>query len=407
MTMPTTALGASSQADARLERRRQRLGQADHGDQGDEQKPRLTERGGSRAAARARPGRTPCRPAENSRGGARSGRRRRSRRARARPRRRRSSCDVVKTGPGVVVVTFGHDQRQPGKRAEHGERGTRARDLETLLVMMRAAHQQAQPDDAVAHDHDGGEHRVAGQRRAAGRPDHHRDDQRHLDDGDGDGEQQRAERLADPMRHDLGVIDGGKDRGDQQEAGRRGDRTSRTQHHRQYQHGPPARATSSSTMGSVGSLPCRSYIVIRFEWESVWSSSGKGNGRGSWDGRAGGACRPGRSFGIVFATVSRVGMPPGAHGARRARALAKHRSPAHEQRRERRRPLHLCLRCAAGLDLAVQLHVGRIQHRCRRVPPDLGGACPHAAAGAGDRLVFRQGRRGRGRGEPGLPTCRA
>ena len=40
--------------------------------------------------------------------------------------------------------------------------------------------------------------------------DHQGDDQRHLDDGDGDGEHQRPERLADPVSDHLGVVDGGE-----------------------------------------------------------------------------------------------------------------------------------------------------------------------------------------------------
>ena len=47
---------------------------------------------------------------------------------------------------------------------------------------------------------------------------HQRHDQPDLDDGDGDGQDQRAERLADAVRDDLGVIDGGQHRAGQQQA---------------------------------------------------------------------------------------------------------------------------------------------------------------------------------------------
>ena len=46
---------------------------------------------------------------------------------------------------------------------------------------------------------------------------HHRDDQRDLDHGDREREDQRAERLADPVRDHFGVMDGGEHRGDQQD----------------------------------------------------------------------------------------------------------------------------------------------------------------------------------------------
>mgnify|MGYP003694644191 CR=1 FL=1 len=42
---------------------------------------------------------------------------------------------------------------------------------------------------------------------SAGAGDHDRDDQRHLDDRHGDGQHERAERLADAVRDDLGVVD--------------------------------------------------------------------------------------------------------------------------------------------------------------------------------------------------------
>ena len=62
-------------------------------------------------------------------------------------------------------------------------------------------------------DHHRGEDGVAGEgRRLRAAGDHQRDDQRHLDHGDGDGEHQRPERLTDPVGHHLGVVHGGEHR---------------------------------------------------------------------------------------------------------------------------------------------------------------------------------------------------
>jgi len=64
--------------------------------------------------------------------------------------------------------------------------------------------------------HHGGEDGVARQRAGCSRlRQHHRDDERHLDGGAAQGEDQRAERLAHAVRHHLGMMDGGKHRGDQ------------------------------------------------------------------------------------------------------------------------------------------------------------------------------------------------
>ena len=58
--------------------------------------------------------------------------------------------------------------------------------------------------------------RVAGQRaRGFAAREHQCDDQRGLDDGDREREDQRAEGLADPKRDDLGMVHGRENRGDQ------------------------------------------------------------------------------------------------------------------------------------------------------------------------------------------------
>jgi len=69
--------------------------------------------------------------------------------------------------------------------------------------------EQAQADDAITYDHNGGENCVAGQtclfRRSSN---HDGDDQSDLNDCDGDSEDKCAERLAGSMGDYLGVING-------------------------------------------------------------------------------------------------------------------------------------------------------------------------------------------------------
>ena len=75
---------------------------------------------------------------------------------------------------------------------------------------------QAEADDAVADDHHGGEHGVARQRVLAGATEElERNDQRHFDDGDGKGEDQRAKGLADTVGHRLRMLHGHHHAGDQ------------------------------------------------------------------------------------------------------------------------------------------------------------------------------------------------
>jgi hypothetical protein len=145
----------------------------------------------------------------------------RKRELRRRPHRARHRDRVV-----------GQHERQHRKRGQHGERRARAFELKRLHAVPQAAQQQTQADDAVAHDHDRGEHRVSRERRlrVASR-EHHGYDQRDLDHRDGDRERERTERLTDPMRDDFGVVDGGEDdagqaRGDDHEE-RRGTRGKR------------------------------------------------------------------------------------------------------------------------------------------------------------------------------------
>ena len=90
---------------------------------------------------------------------------------------------------------------------EDSERSQRALELEALLVMADPAREQADADEAVADDHDGGENRVARQARLL-RPagDHDGDDERHLNDRDGERQHQGAVGLTHLMGHHFGMV---------------------------------------------------------------------------------------------------------------------------------------------------------------------------------------------------------
>jgi hypothetical protein len=65
-----------------------------------------------------------------------------------------------------------------------------------MLPVLILAKQQAQPDEAVEHDHDHREHRVAADRRFARPGVHDRGDHHRFQTGHGECQHQRAERLA-------------------------------------------------------------------------------------------------------------------------------------------------------------------------------------------------------------------
>jgi hypothetical protein len=71
-------------------------------------------------------------------------------------------------------------------------------DPELDHPVLERADQQAQPDHAVADNHERREHGVAGHGRGALGRGHQHQDQPDLDHRDGDRQDQRAERLADP-----------------------------------------------------------------------------------------------------------------------------------------------------------------------------------------------------------------
>ena len=149
-------------------------------------------------------------------------------------------------GTGSRGRIIRNDERERGECGQHRQRRAGALQLEVLLVMAGAADQQAKPDDSVANQHDRRKDRVARKSSFVVRMgDHDGNDQRHLDDGDRDRQDQCAERLADAMRHDLGMVDGGKNSGDQDNArGRQhhaataNDDRSAEDHPRQQRPGP-------------------------------------------------------------------------------------------------------------------------------------------------------------------------
>ena len=83
-----------------------------------------------------------------------------------------------------------------------------AGDLKVLLAVPQAADQDADADQPVADDHHHREHGIARQRRHGLVAEHDGRDQRHLDDGDRERQQQRAVGLADPLGDRFGMMHG-------------------------------------------------------------------------------------------------------------------------------------------------------------------------------------------------------
>lgn len=110
----------------------------------------------------------------------------------------------------------GQNERKRREGSEHGQSGARPLELKSLFAMAGAAPQQARADNAITNDHHRGKNRVACEVRLFHRScDDHGDDQRDLNDGDGDGQNNRAEWFADPMRDHFGMVDGCENGGDE------------------------------------------------------------------------------------------------------------------------------------------------------------------------------------------------
>ena len=131
------------------------------------------------------------------------------------------SCGCVVQRTEFLGRKVRKNHRETGQRNEDGQSGARALSLKSLFVVADAAPQQTRADDAVADDHDRRENRVAGQSRLlGGRCDHDRDDERRLDHRYGQGEDKRAERLANAVSDHLRMVHRGKDGAEQSGSGR-------------------------------------------------------------------------------------------------------------------------------------------------------------------------------------------
>ena len=93
--------------------------------------------------------------------------------------------------------------------------------------MRKTAQQNAEADDAGADDHHGSVDRVARQdRHVLAACNHHRENERGLNRGHGQGKYERAKGLAHAMRDDFGVVDRCEDRPHQSDAAQHGEQRS-------------------------------------------------------------------------------------------------------------------------------------------------------------------------------------
>ena len=102
-------------------------------------------------------------------------------------------------------------QRQQCNGAECHQRGADAIEAEALLPVHQPADQQAQSDDAIQNDHDGGKYRVA--RQGCGfcaAREHQGHDERNLDQGHCQCQHQGAIGLANSVRDHLRMVDSGE-----------------------------------------------------------------------------------------------------------------------------------------------------------------------------------------------------
>ncbi len=120
---------------------------------------------------------------------------------------------IERPGRGECVVR--HDQGDGRQHDQDAEIEVDPGDLEFLLAEPQAASQDAEPDQAVAHDHHHREHGVARQRRIGALAQHQGGDQGDFDDGHRQCQQQRAVRFADPLGDDFGVMHGGENGSEQ------------------------------------------------------------------------------------------------------------------------------------------------------------------------------------------------
>ena len=117
---------------------------------------------------------------------------------------------VRKVRPDRADRIVGKHECKNRQGSKHGEIHAGARCLKLLFVVSYPAPNDAQADQAVTDDHDDGKNGVASEGWRATGCQHDRFDQGHLDDSDGQRQNQRSIWLAHPMRDYVGMMDGGK-----------------------------------------------------------------------------------------------------------------------------------------------------------------------------------------------------
>ena len=109
---------------------------------------------------------------------------------------------------------IGEHQREHDNGAKRHQRRTDSVQAESLLIVLECADQQTQADDPIQNDHHGGEYRVARERRSFLAPgEHERDDERHFDQRNRQGQYQGSVGFTYAMRDDIGMMDGGEQAG--------------------------------------------------------------------------------------------------------------------------------------------------------------------------------------------------
>lgn len=116
------------------------------------------------------------------------------------------------------------NERHDAQRDQHRQIGAGPLADDCLLAMAPAAKRQAHADDAGGGDHHRREHGFARKRRVVGAVQHDGNDDRHFDCRHGDGQHQRAVRLAHPPGHRLGVVEHHENGGEHDRARQRADK---------------------------------------------------------------------------------------------------------------------------------------------------------------------------------------
>ena len=102
-----------------------------------------------------------------------------------------------------------------------------------MLTVRKTAEQSAYAHDTVADDHHGGVDRVARQDcHIIAACNHHRENERGLNHGHGQGKHERAKGLAHAMRDDFGMVDRCDDRPHQSDTAQHGEQRTDACHER-------------------------------------------------------------------------------------------------------------------------------------------------------------------------------